>query len=209
MPAFGKVDVLNRGLSGYTTRWARDVVGEVCDVTQPVLLTVLLWGANDHVDAESRPQYHVPLEEFRCNLRAIIDHVRCPRSHHPPPKVVVISPPPSARPDRKVDNCIAYAEACREVVERLHDMHHISLLDLTHAMLEQPWEDLLLDGLHFNAAGNAFLHLLLSNHIAAWAPELSPNSLPLAMPHHTVQADQWVARNGPSQGSGTCHQVGT
>eukprot|EP00668_Euglena_longa_P018838 GGOE01023483.1.p3 GENE.GGOE01023483.1~~GGOE01023483.1.p3 ORF type:complete len:100 (+),score=18.36 GGOE01023483.1:506-805(+) len=92
MPAFGKVDVLNRGLSGYTTRWARDVVGEVCDVTQPVLLTVLLWGANDHVDAESRPQYHVPLEEFRCNLRAIIDHVRCPRSHHPPPKVVVISP---------------------------------------------------------------------------------------------------------------------
>eukprot|EP00667_Euglena_gracilis_P024531 EG_transcript_28290 len=138
----GKVDVLNRGLSGYTTRWGRAVVEEVCDVPQPVLLAVVLWGANDHVDADSRPQYHVPLEEFRRNLHAIVLALRRRRSGRPPPKVVVVTPPPSARPDRQLPNCLAYARACREVVADLKD-DRVSLLDLHHAMLEQPWRDLL------------------------------------------------------------------
>jgi lysophospholipase L1-like esterase len=72
-----RVDVLNRGFSGYNTRWARQVVQEVVVDERPDLVFVF-FGANDAVD-ESVLQ-HVPLEEYRSNLQYIARTLREVRS---------------------------------------------------------------------------------------------------------------------------------
>ena len=69
---FRRVDIHNRGFSGYNSRWGRALVKEVVVEEGPDLVTVF-FGANDAVD-ESVLQ-HVPLPEYEENLRTILHSV--------------------------------------------------------------------------------------------------------------------------------------
>lgn len=90
-----RLDVLNRGLSGYNTRKVlsllesdrRPVPG------QNVRFAVILLGANDSrlPDTPGGPQQHVPLEEFGENLGKIVALVK---SQAKPRNIVLITPPP-------------------------------------------------------------------------------------------------------------------
>ncbi|KAI0648236.1 SGNH hydrolase [Trametes meyenii] len=120
-----KMDVINRGFSGYNTDWALPVfeqaeVERVRDgVTEPyglpiqafatkeeqahvpkVRLLVIWFGANDAAPPP-KPQ-HVPLERFRANLRKLVWTVRAPESarHSPDTRVVLMTPPPVCTPQR-------------------------------------------------------------------------------------------------------------
>ncbi|KAJ2715989.1 isoamyl acetate-hydrolyzing esterase [Coemansia spiralis] len=126
-----RLDVLNRGFSGYTTRNALTVAGMVFPVMpppppKPSRLTVvqralglsqwspafpgkpraprlclIFFGANDARVAPNAQ--HVPLDEFRVNLRRLVALLRDPASVHysPTTRILLITPP--AVGDRMMD----------------------------------------------------------------------------------------------------------
>lgn len=68
-----RVDVVNRGLSGYNTRWAKQVMNEWI-LDEPLDMLFLFFGGNDAAIPSSNQ--HVPLEEYRENMRSIVQQVR-------------------------------------------------------------------------------------------------------------------------------------
>jgi isoamyl acetate esterase len=91
-----KLDIINRGLSGYNTRQALKVLPQVIPPPEKAkvrLLTIFL-GANDArlPDTPPDPQQHVPIDEYNENLRAIVTHP-CLRAHDGV-RVILITPPP-------------------------------------------------------------------------------------------------------------------
>ncbi|XP_036191283.1 isoamyl acetate-hydrolyzing esterase 1 homolog isoform X2 [Myotis myotis] len=90
-----KCDVLNRGFSGYNTRWAKIILprllrkGSVLD--SPVAITIF-FGANDSALKDENPKQHIPLEEYVANLRSMVQYLRS--VDVPEGRIVLITPPP-------------------------------------------------------------------------------------------------------------------
>ncbi|GAA5883453.1 hypothetical protein JCM1840_004955 [Sporobolomyces johnsonii] len=113
-----KLDVVNRGLSGYNTVWAIPVlkqwlprVGE----RLPLPKILMIWfGANDAALPPS-PQ-SITIDEFKSNLDTIISLVRDPTSpyHSPSTHLVLLTPPP-------VDDLVRNAELASRVPARVPD----------------------------------------------------------------------------------------
>lgn len=64
-----KVDILNRGFSGYNSRWGLNMFGATVMNERPDLV-VLFFGANDSIDEQVLQ--HVSLDEFRDNLDQMV-----------------------------------------------------------------------------------------------------------------------------------------
>ena len=84
-----RADVINRGLSGYTTRFARHAVPHL-PLSTTTLLTVIFFGANDAVLADADSHHHVPLDEYEEHLVAMIHDVRMRTSG----RIILVAPPP-------------------------------------------------------------------------------------------------------------------
>lgn len=200
---YRRVDVLNRGFGGYTTRCALaqlpDVFGPADTLaggTPPLLATVLL-GANDAaMPGRGAAAQHVPLPEYRANLAAIVAGIRAAGVA----TVVLLTPPPvddvrrvlwqqqrSGRADivdadRTHEFTARYAAACCEVARELGT----PCVDLFAGLQDVPgWRgEYLADGLHLSAAGSRRAYSLLARALAAAAPQLSPERLPWHWPFH-------------------------
>jgi lysophospholipase L1-like esterase len=68
-----RVDVINRGFSGYNSRWAQQIVDKVLPDERPDLVFIF-FGANDAVDPSVLQ--HVPLTEFKSNLQYIVEYIQ-------------------------------------------------------------------------------------------------------------------------------------
>ncbi|KAG7380937.1 hypothetical protein PHYPSEUDO_006611 [Phytophthora pseudosyringae] len=161
-------DIITRGLSGYNTKWFLN-----------------------------NPEVHVPIEEFTENLREI---VRGFQKAAPSAKLLVITPPhiddaarvkyAAQRTDAKrglVDRSNAataeYAHACVAVANELK----VSVLDLYalfNAMTVEARNAMLVDGIHFNVAGNELVEKQfrnkLSSDFSALVSSLSTSQFPAA-----------------------------
>jgi len=185
-----KVDVINRGFSGYTTRWAVRLLPKIFPLVQGghhPSLVVVFFGANDSCLPSSRQ--HVPLEEYSNNLIAIVRHLKAADKV---PHVLLVTPPPidAARwaahknlpeHDRELSNTSKYAQAAREVASRC-DCY---LLDLFAEMTKSPtWNnDYFFDGLHLNDKGNTLLYEQLMKTIAVKVSALIPDKIPFPVPY--------------------------
>eukprot|EP00525_Craspedostauros_australis_P000214 CAMPEP_0198124964 /NCGR_PEP_ID=MMETSP1442-20131203/41441_1 /TAXON_ID= /ORGANISM="Craspedostauros australis, Strain CCMP3328" /LENGTH=284 /DNA_ID=CAMNT_0043784481 /DNA_START=102 /DNA_END=956 /DNA_ORIENTATION=- len=115
-----RADVLNRGMSGYNTRWflryANDtgVLGDgVLD--ESVMLVTIFFGANDASLLQHNPHAHVPLEEYKANLETIL---KLSHASYPNAKILVITPPPVYHPQRLEFQKQRYKEKATGVLER-------------------------------------------------------------------------------------------
>ena len=75
-PYSSRCDVINRGFSGYNSRWCRHVAPQLFSAAEAepeVALVIVLLGANDSNSAANTAQ-HVPSGEFRDNMAAIVGH---------------------------------------------------------------------------------------------------------------------------------------
>lgn len=68
-----RVDVINRGFSGYNSRWGLMIVDEIVVQQNPDIVFVF-FGANDAVDA--RVGQHVPLAEYALNMQGIVEKIK-------------------------------------------------------------------------------------------------------------------------------------
>ncbi|KAK3563408.1 hypothetical protein QTP86_026233 [Hemibagrus guttatus] len=91
-----KCDVVNRGLSGYNTRWAKLVLPRIIPnhgASHPSIAAVIVFfGANDAALEDKNPQQHVPCEEYSENLKDIVTYLAS--AGVPKDKVIFIAPPP-------------------------------------------------------------------------------------------------------------------
>ncbi|KAF1318519.1 Isoamyl acetate-hydrolyzing esterase 1, partial [Globisporangium splendens] len=164
------IDTINRGLSGYNTKW---FVKHALPVLEQELSSefspsfVALWlGANDAALLSGSEAYqHVPVEDYRANIVHILRALKAKLPAHA--EILLITPPAvidAARLacsdngsdlDRSNEGAAAYARACVDIGQT----EQIAVLDL-HTFFNATYPDesaraaLFSDGLHFSPAGN-------------------------------------------------------
>ena len=185
-----RADVLNRGMSGYNTRWwvkyaeTSGIWNEASSTS--VKLITIFFGANDASLAKENPHHHVPLEEYSQNLKTLVEQSR---KSYPAAKILLITPPPVHHEqrfafqkqrykekatgilERTNENTGQYADACKDVAKETN----IPYLDLYTLMQEGNDRDFgkyFYDGLHFNKEGHDFVLKHLLEAIEAHYPNL-------------------------------------
>ncbi|KAF7967656.1 hypothetical protein HWV62_17322 [Athelia sp. TMB] len=171
-----KLDIINRGMSGYNTDWGLPVF-EKCFAKQheqqhlPKVRILTIWfGANDAA-VQPSPQY-VPIPQFVANLTKMVRMITSSSSpwHSPSTHIILMTPPPvnsymraadlgsrdPPRPaDRDFETTKKYAEAVVDVAKK----EGVHLADIWTAVYDAAGRDeqalgrYLYDGLHPNAAG--------------------------------------------------------
>ncbi|XP_074144203.1 isoamyl acetate-hydrolyzing esterase 1 homolog [Sminthopsis crassicaudata] len=185
-----KCDVLNRGFSGYNTRWAKIILPRLIRKSSNAdnLVTVtIFFGANDSALKDENPKQHIPLEEYAENLKNMIQYLKS--VDVPESRIILITPPPLSESAWEKE-CIAqgyklnrmnlvvgeYAKACLQVGQSCGT----DVLDLWTLMQKdnEDFSSYLSDGLHLSPKGNEFL----SSHL--WPLlEKKVASLPLIFPY--------------------------
>ncbi|CDM27082.1 hypothetical protein DTO013E5_4267 [Penicillium roqueforti] len=203
-----RLDVVNRGLAGYSTAHAVKVFDKFFPLPQTanVRLMTIFFGANDAcVPTHSQ---HVPLDQYKENLKTIIQH---PATCAQNPRLILISPPPineyqlekfdaiknTPFPSRTASFTKSYAAAACEVGASLN----IPVVDLWSAFMKTTgWKEgeplvgahdvpsnerlasLLIDGLHLSPAGNRIVYDEIMKVIQANWPDQTPEALPMVFP---------------------------
>jgi lysophospholipase L1-like esterase len=142
-----RLDIVNRGLSGYNTSNALSVLPKIFVPPAPggpKIEYLLVWfGANDAAMQLPVDNQHVPLEQYRKNLSNIVQH---PLITAHKPQILLITPPPvdEIRLDeldrakghreaiRKSSISATYAQVARDVAG---GVPNVILIDLEKAML--------------------------------------------------------------------------
>ncbi|XP_028294729.1 isoamyl acetate-hydrolyzing esterase 1 homolog [Gouania willdenowi] len=164
-----KCDVVNRGLSGYNSRWAKIVLPRLIsrqNAADNIAAVTVFFGANDCALEDKNPQQHVPLHEYSENLKEISRFLTS--AGVSPDRVIFITPPPVHEPawdkgcvlkgcclDRHNSVVGQYAQACVQAGTECSS----DVLDLWTLMQEdgQDYTVYLSDGLHLSAKGNQFV----------------------------------------------------
>jgi len=206
-----RADVVNRGFSGYNTRYARQMLPAIFPAgASRFAISTIFFGANDATDAAVSPCQAVPVAEYEENVVAVAEAAAAASD-----LVVVFSPPPvdSARwPDRcnaavqsfTAATARAVAAVSAKALAATEDgaaaagaVVHVNLWQLfTEAAPAVPaasavddasdadaWMRLLNDGLHLSAEGNALVAQALLAAVATHAPHLAPDALPWDFPY--------------------------
>lgn len=183
-----KVDVINRGYSGYNTRLGLRMVRDVVIPLNPAFVTVF-FGANDACIEGTL--HHVPLQEYISNMDAIVTILK---QELPSSTIILITPPPvdettliemnrqkgkSILKDRNQENTRRYVDAVKDLGQK-YGLSVIDLFSVLHgnidvnaaadSSVEMP-KDFLSDGLHLNERGNRALFHSLVNEITTKYPD--------------------------------------
>ncbi|XP_074009605.1 isoamyl acetate-hydrolyzing esterase 1 homolog [Numenius arquata] len=171
-----KCDVVNRGLSGYNTRWAKLILPRLISRSTGAESTVavtIFFGANDSALKDLNPKQHVPVEEYAANLKSMIQYLKSVDITED--RIILITPPPLQESAWEKE-CVAkgdklnrrnattgeYAQACVQVARDCGT----DVLDLWTLMQKnQDFSSYLSDGLHLSAKGNSFLAAQLWSHL--------------------------------------------
>ncbi|CAO3671210.1 unnamed protein product [Rhizopus stolonifer] len=199
-----KLDVINRGFSGYNTDWALPIFKQLLPTKEDqarqktkISLMTIFFGANDAALPGS--YQHVPIERYISNTKSMIYMLRNPESefHNPQVRLILITPPPLYEPlwkkrceesggelDRTNENAKAYAEAIKQVGQEL-DVIVVDLWSRVMDASEKIGQELsyfLSDGLHLNAKGYEILYNAIMEAISTRYPEIHPDVLNYQVP---------------------------
>ena len=197
------ISIIITGFSGYNSNWflqfANSDEGKVdlFDHTDVKLVTLFL-GANDASDAKLNERQHVPLDQYKSNLKDIVSLIRS--NFGKDVNIILITPPPvchngrikfqkerykdkaTGELERTLELSGKYAEGAKEVANELN----LSCLDLWTKMQFTSegvgrwcWRDFLSDGLHLSHAGNKFVGEALVDLIDELLPNLSVKPCPI------------------------------
>jgi len=88
-----RLDVVNRGQSGYNTRQALRVLPSIVPtpVEASIRFLTVFFGANDASLQGAPNKQHIPLDEYKANLEKIVTH---PQVVAHAPRIILIAPPP-------------------------------------------------------------------------------------------------------------------
>ena len=192
-----RADVINRGYSGYNTKWVFDLMTRKPNlfVKKPTLVVVFL-GANDAAVNHKR-EYAVSLDEYEKNMRAILSmYKNVPR--------IVVTPPPIIEKDRvrharettafnTPDRLYQHTEKYAAVAEKVGREMGVGVADAFDRFEKLGGGDLseyFTDGLHFSERGEEVLFELVMETIKHTYPWVSWERLNLDAPLHGELAEK-------------------
>ena len=180
-----KVDVINRGLSGYTTKKGLEMLPFIVEewASHPPDLVTIFFGANDAVSPDPPNNVHIPLEDYVENLKLIVSQLK---QGFPNVQLLLISPPPADDSQTRLRkeswfrprlNKVVqeYAQAC---VETAAELELPSIDTWTLFQNEKRWQKMFKDGVHFSAAGHKFMYKILQQHIDELLPAFARDKIP-------------------------------
>ncbi|KAJ3185025.1 hypothetical protein HDU87_002591 [Geranomyces variabilis] len=194
-----KLDVVQRGFSGYNTAHAVHMLPKILKTITPaqskLRLSTIFFGAND---AATNVQ-GVPIAQYKENLATLISQIR---DNDPATRVLLITPPPAheadwaahcveinSDPARKVERTRAYADACVQVAGG-DKSGNVAVLDTWNVLLPpdgaysvEKVKPLLSDGLHFGQGANSLLGPAVLKAIASAWPELKADNIEMNGPY--------------------------
>lgn len=188
-----RMDVIPRGFSGYTSRWALKLLPRILKAEKNIALALVFFGTND---ASLGGTQAVPLDEFEQNIQKMVEML-----FHINSKVILIGPgfhdaEKWAKWGSK-DGCgTRTTEANRKYNEKLMQVSEqlgTGMVNLYDGFVEagESWKDLLSDGIHYSGKGYKMMYDKVMAEIEARFPELLPESL-------AIQALLWrdIAKDG-------------
>ncbi|RYP03477.1 hypothetical protein DL764_005118 [Monosporascus ibericus] len=144
-----RLDVVNRGFSGYTTKNALQILSEIfppfCESGPRIEYLVVLFGANDAALPIPTNTQGIPIEQYMENLTKIITHERI-KAHNP--KILLVTPPPldeirltkrdleygHKQVTRHAAVSAAYSQAARDVAGKVSG---VVLVDLQKGIMDK------------------------------------------------------------------------
>ena len=194
-----RVDVMNRGFSGYNSKWGLEIVREVVVQERPDLVFIF-FGANDAVVKGALQ--HVPLKDFQSNTEKIVNIIKNLLGRNM--KIVLITPPPVWEPkleemnkmkgkvpmvDRTNENTLLYVEAVIESGYKLN----VPVVDLWKACEGESSNrgEYLRDGLHLGPKGNKKLFEAAKDVIRNNLPEFLPEVMTMQMYDWSKVPESW------------------
>ena len=172
-----RVDIINRGFSGYNTRMIQTILPEALNqnMLKTAKIVCIFLGSNDASIEDKNPEQAVPVEEFGENLLRIISYLLS--NGVAKESLVIVSPPPilpekwtaalNMRPGPTLPNCKSneltkvFAKECGEVAKRFN----LTFVDLFTYMMDPinkiNLNSALSDGLHLGKEGHYALFSLL------------------------------------------------
>jgi lysophospholipase L1-like esterase len=205
-----RADIVNRGFSGYNTRWVRQAVdaglfaSDAPLLARATLITVFL-GANDAVRPEfgGGSRQHVPIPEYEENLRFLVAALRAAAPDTA--RILLITPPPIHTPSWLAHCRVKYADDPSVIIPPDGNRNNaavgpyaaavvsvgaslgVATLDIFSAMSAEPNYALFLsDGLHLSAAGNRFVFDQIMGHLKE--VQAGVESVPRQLCHHSELA---------------------
>lgn len=188
-----RLDIVQKGFSGYNSRWALKILPELLKIYTNVKMAYIFFGSNDSCMGEIQ---HVPIEEYRENTLKLIDTFK----QHGVEKIILITPAlfneelwnenkadeVSKGYTRSNKDFARYAEALEQIGSEMQ----LPVVNLNKAFtkyadekLNGKWQDLLCDGLHFSGHGYYVFYNELVNTINNVYPEMSTEQLEYNLPN--------------------------
>ncbi|KNC82335.1 hypothetical protein SARC_05374 [Sphaeroforma arctica JP610] len=177
-----RVDVINRGLSGYTTEKmlrtnAFDhIMNEVSYFESPALITLFL-GTNDAIVPPD--PVSVPLKKYVRNMKTMVKTIK---NIYKDTSILLICPPPvddSKFPNRNNHVTGLYADACMTLAAMLK----VPSVELyTHMQALPDWKSCFVDGLHFSKRGHQEVFKVIKQKIDTAFPMLQVANIPMQYP---------------------------
>jgi lysophospholipase L1-like esterase len=192
-----RVDVMNRGFSGYNSKWGLTIVREVVVQERPDLVFVF-FGANDACDGLQQ----VPLKDFQSNTEKIVNIIRNQLGRNV--KIILITPPPIWEPeleemnkmkgktpliDRTNEKTLLYVRAVIKAGQKLN----VPVVDLWKACegATDNRGEYLRDGLHLGPKGNNRLFEAAKDVIRNNLPEFIPEVMEMQMYDWSKVPESW------------------
>ncbi|KAH6676646.1 SGNH hydrolase-type esterase domain-containing protein, partial [Halenospora varia] len=202
-----RLDVINRGFSGYNTDNALTVLDKILPTPQQARIKFLtVWfGANDCARAKKPLDQNVPIERFRSNLKAIVTH---PAVVAHAPNIIFLTQPPIEETmltdtahqlgwDTTKVSQVADSQKYANVVKEVGQEEGIVVVDVWSKFMELAgWQEgailpgakeggkndilssLLSDGLHLTSKGYKVIFEELLETLKANWPEYPPYKMP-------------------------------
>ena len=192
-----RADILNRGLSGYNSRWGKEFVesGGLGESAQggngETVLATVFFGANDAADGRQ----HVPVEEYEKNIEFIVGKFKEMEWKN----IFVLCPPCLAEKqyaekfllvraddgkkledmvlDRKNELVKPYVAACKRVGEKLKVpvLDSFQAIEAASKTENKALDEYFTDGLHFSPQGNKVIFDMIFQGIKQHYPGVSVN----------------------------------
>ncbi|KAJ3148744.1 hypothetical protein HDU89_004594 [Geranomyces variabilis] len=194
-----KLDVVQRGFSGYNTAHAVHMLPKILKTITPaqskLRFATIFFGAND---AATNVQA-VPIAQYKENLTTLISQIR---NNDPATRILLLTPPPphegdwaahcaeiNSDPARQASRTREYADACAEVAHA-DKSGNVAVLNTWNVLLPpngaynaETVKPLLSDGLHFGQGANSLLGPAVLEAVGREWPELKADNIKMNGPY--------------------------
>eukprot|EP00127_Corallochytrium_limacisporum_P004158 Clim_evm103s157 gene=Clim_evmTU103s157 len=167
-------DLINRGLSGYNSRWLRLLMPKLLSpfkLHDEKCAAIILLGANDSGNPE-RSEQSVPLNEFVSNLETMVDDLVAGGIKASAILIMGCSPPNPelCAKGHTVDGTHEYCKAAIDVAAK-KATHSLDLFQVWQERFPNSFSTGLRDGLHLNQAGNQAIYDAVLPIVQKWEQE--------------------------------------